>query len=535
MKRSPFSLSVTPSLIGLALLASEVQAHGYMDYPAARQQLCDIDGGYWDSVDGSTIPNAACRTAFLASSWTPFVQKPEFSTLVSNYNSQAAVEVAIPDGQLCSAGDQAKQGINIPSPDWKKTNIDLSNQGKITLQYRANTPHNPSFWKIYLSKANYDSSTMPLAWSDLDLIAEFGNIPTVELNGHKYYQMEVMLPTDRTGNAVIYSRWQRQDPAGEGFYNCSDIRFNNPDDSGNPDNYLEQWISSGNYLASTANAIVGDTVWFRVFDENGNEIVFEKFPITNETESIWAEDLAKLVNQEYPQQVQIGLKNSASESIDYQVQDLYSNLVYLTNTHYTHRLEVKSGNNAPVITAPSTLNVSGGKSITFDVSANDVDGDPLIFSIDKGDIIAKTDSSITINYQAAETTSDLSDVLTVSVGDPISTSKASITIAITATSDNTAETTWKSDVAYNLGDTVVFSGIAYTAKWWTKGDEPGVSSAWEGSQASTNTEWKDNTIYTSGDIVLFQESSYKAQWWNQGEQPDSSAAWVIQLADQRPL
>lgn len=81
----------------------------------------------------------------------------------------------------------------------------------------------------------------------------------------------------------------------------------------------------------------------------------------------------------------------------------------------------------------------------------------------------------------------------------------------------------------------MFSGIAYTAKWWTKGDEPGVSSAWEGSQASTNTEWKDNTIYTSGDIVLFQESSYKAQWWNQGEQPDSSAAWVIQLADQRPL
>lgn len=123
MKSNNLTISALLGLIGLSALPVTAQTHGYMDYPPARQQICDMDGGYWDSTDGSTIPNAACRAAFIESNWIPFVQKPEFSILVSNYNNQAAVEAAIPDGHLCSAGDKAKHGIDLPSADWQKKKL----------------------------------------------------------------------------------------------------------------------------------------------------------------------------------------------------------------------------------------------------------------------------------------------------------------------------------------------------------------------------------------------------------------------------
>ncbi|WP_105903783.1 lytic polysaccharide monooxygenase [Vibrio gangliei] len=529
-------LSLSSAGLGLTLLSSLAQAHGYLDYPAARQQICDMDGGYWDSYDGSTIPNAACRAAFLESSWTPFVQKPEFSTLVANYNNQAAVEVAIPDGQLCSAGDNAKHGIDLPSPDWQKTKVDLSNNGKITLQYRANTPHNPSFWKVYLSKPSYDSATMPLAWSDLDLIAEFGNLSTVDLNGLKYYQMEVTLPTDRTGDAIIYTRWQRQDPAGEGFYNCSDITFGGNDGGSNPDNPLDAWVSSGNFLASTLDANQGDTVWFRIFDANGNEVVFDKFAVDNDTESIWGESLAQHINQQYSQIVQIGLKDNAQQKIVYQSQDLYSNLVYVTNSDYTYQLEVKSGNQAPVVDAPTTLSVQSGASLVFDVTATDGDNDPLVFSVDKGSIIAKTGNSITVNYQAPSTSESMTENITVSVGDAISTTKAIIGVTVTPAEDNgdggnnggdnSNETTWDASTAYNTGDTVIYAGITYTAKWWTQGDQPDSSNVWQAAQSSGDSEWSSDKVYTSGDTATYQGKTYKAQWWTKGDNPTQGGAWV---------
>ncbi|MCF7353886.1 lytic polysaccharide monooxygenase [Vibrio sp. CK2-1] len=521
-------LCLSTSVISLTLLSTHVQAHGYLDYPPARQQICDMDGGYWDSTDGSTIPNAACRAAFLESGWTPFVQKPEFSTLVSNYNDQAAVEATIPNGELCSAGDKAKHGIDLPSPDWQKTKLDLTNNGKVTLQYRANTPHNPSFWKVYLTKPNYDSATMPLAWSDLDLIAEFGNLATVELNGKKYYQMEVTLPTDRTGDAILYTRWQRQDPAGEGFYNCSDVSFTGNDDGTDPNNPLDKWVSSGNYLASTMDANAGDTAWLRIFDENGQEIVFEKFPIDNDAETVWAESLATTVNQKYPQTVQIGLKDSASQTIQYQSQDLYSNLVYVTNSNYSYQLEIKTGNQAPVITAPSNLSVQSGESLVFEVSATDADNDPLIFSVDKGNIITQSDTSITVNYQAPETTTTLNESIVVSVGDPITTSQSTISITVTPLEDdgnNNGETTWDSAIAYNSGDVVLYNGVSYTAKWWTQGDQPDTSSAWQAA-ASDNAEWQADKVYTSGDTVNYHGASYKAQWWTQGDEPTSGGPWA---------
>ena len=146
---------IKPSFFGMASLATAMFSslavgHGWTEFPKARQIFCADDGGYWSSQDGSTIPNAACRAAFLESGTYPFVQKNEFAANISDYNNEAAVRATVTDGNLCSAGSSAKAGMDIPSSAWQKTTLSA---GTHTLKFRATAPHNPSYWRDLFDQA----------------------------------------------------------------------------------------------------------------------------------------------------------------------------------------------------------------------------------------------------------------------------------------------------------------------------------------------------------------------------------------------
>ncbi|MDD1783318.1 lytic polysaccharide monooxygenase [Enterovibrio sp. ZSDZ35] len=505
------------SAVSSIAITSNVSAHGYMDYPPSRQEICYRDGGYWDSNDGSTIPNAACRNAYVESGWYPFVQKSEFAKLVSDYNNQTAVELAVPDGELCSAADPKKSGMNTPSTEWQKTPIDPSLNGKLTLLYNAMTPHNPSFWKIYLSNASYNPAVDTLKWTDLDILAEFGNVPVVEINGTKYYQMEITLPTDRVGDAILFSRWQREDPAGEGFYNCSDISFGG-------DVTPPTWTNIGNAIKSTTNANAGDTVWFRLFDANGTETIFEKLPIdaTNESEAVWTTQLAEIVNAST---IALMGKQATDGTITWDSNDIYANAVYAIDKNSTFQLEVKAApsNNAPALSAPSLVSVESGKNVTIAISASDPDNDALTFTASSG-TLSVTGNNASLLYVAPTTTTDIAEQLLVTVSDGTATTNATITVNITG-SGAVGETNWSADVVYLGGDKVTHFGTTYTAQWWTKGQEPGTSSAWVADKAPGDTAWSTDSTYTSGDTVTYQGKAYKAKWWTKGDVPSNGGPW----------
>lgn len=105
-KLSALSLALISALFGSTI---EVNAHGYLDSPKARQAICEEQQGYWWPEDGSNIPNAACRAAYLDSGYVQFIQEHEFAVNTRDYNNQAAVEANIPDGTLCAAGDLNKK------------------------------------------------------------------------------------------------------------------------------------------------------------------------------------------------------------------------------------------------------------------------------------------------------------------------------------------------------------------------------------------------------------------------------------------
>jgi chitin-binding protein len=214
------------SMLGVLMLgvfsSATIQAHGAPASPVSRALKCYTDGGFYWPTDGSGVPNAACRQAFLQSGTLPFTDWPANSVNVADFNNPAAVRAAIPDGLLCSAGQMGRAGQDAVSPDWHRTPIAPEN-GQIQLDYNLTKDHVPSFFEFYLSKPGY-SGDRPLAWDDLELVQTISD-PTGYYLPNGGYRLPVAIPQGREGDAVIYTRWQRMDGAGEGFYACSDVRI----------------------------------------------------------------------------------------------------------------------------------------------------------------------------------------------------------------------------------------------------------------------------------------------------------------------
>ncbi len=318
-----------------AITSFQVSAHGWVDYPKARQTVCREDDGHWGPDDGSAIPNAACRASFLESGTYPVVQINEYAALVPDHTNMESVKAAVPDGLICSGGDDRKSGMSVASADWQRE--DMKAGETFTMRYRATAPHNPSYWEFYLTKPGYNAAHSRLTWDDLELFDTAGNIEYVQESDGKYYYIDVTLPAGRTGEATLMTRWQREDPAGEGFYNCSDIRF---DDEVTP----PEWTSKGTYVKPGVVAEEGDAVWFRIFSGTGNEVVFEKFPITasNQDVNVWSYELAQLINEKYPTITQVGLLQESGDIV-YENADLHINNVYVTNANYNYALDVRDG------------------------------------------------------------------------------------------------------------------------------------------------------------------------------------------------
>ncbi|MGC0119643.1 lytic polysaccharide monooxygenase [Pseudoalteromonas piscicida] len=455
------------------LLSSAVSAHGFMDFPKARQAICQAQGGYWWPDDGSNIPNLACRAAFLDSGHFQFVQEHEFSTNTADYNNLEAVKANIPNGTLCSAGDPNKSGMSVVSPHWQRTVVEPNAQNKLAISFRATTPHNPSFWQFFLSKPNYDGDTSPLTWNDLELINEFGNIDfVVDPEGKRFYKMEIDIPQGREGDAVLYTRWQRFDVAGEGFYNCSDITITS---TGTP----PEWVSSGYFLKQGQDAKAGDSVWFRTFDQSGNELISHNLNVTSTNASTWQAELALYLNSNYGNKVNIGVKQPDG-SIAFDANALLANEVFLPHAAYTSNLSVVKGgdNTAPTVNPISNQSIAENSQATVHAHAFDDQNDPLTFIWSIPAPLSFSGEGDTISISTPEVTADQTFQAELNVTD----GKASTTVSFSITvqdSTNNQYPAWNSTTTYVAGDRVTHQQKVYEAKWWTQGEEPGASDVWK--------------------------------------------------------
>lgn len=515
-------IAIATSGLGLAALVGvqQAQAHGFTQTPKARQAICQAQAGYWWPDDGSGIPNLACRAAFLESGYVPFVQEHEISVNVANYQDMDAVRAGVPDGRLCSAGSAEKQGLDLASPHWQKTTVMPDGNGEILVRFNAQTPHNPSYWQFYLSKPHFNADTDVLKWQDLDLVSEFDDTPFYTApDGNRYYDFQVKIPADREGQALLYTRWQRYDPAGEGFYNCSDIIIDQDVDT--PDT----WYALSYYLRQGQQASVGDSVWLRLFDETGAELINETLVVSENNVEQWQANFAQQIINQYPTLVNIGVEDQQGK-IAFNGEDLTSNQVWSTNKNYSYQLSItaKPDNRAPVVQPLDDLSLTEGESVNVHAHAYDDDQDPITYNWSTTGAITLTGSGADVSILANQVDQDASAQVTVSVSDGKLSSSTSFSVAVKNETDNPDVPAWQASATYVAGDKVIYNGTVYTAKWWNTNQQPDTGNAWQ-AESSGDETWLANASYQQGAEVVYNGVRYRARWWTQGDTPGDSEVW----------
>ncbi|MFE9775473.1 lytic polysaccharide monooxygenase [Streptomyces sp. NPDC005931] len=189
-----------------ALSAAPASAHGSMGDPVSRVAQCYAEGP-------ESPKSAACKAAVAAGG----------TQALYDWNGIRIGDAAgrhqelIPDGKLCSAGNEQFKGLDLPRADWPATAV---KSGSHTFKYRVTAPHRGTF-KVYATKPGYDPSK-PLAWGDLDLANPVATATDPAAAGG-FYTFSGSLP-ERSGKHVLYAVWQRSDSP-EAFYSCSDVTF----------------------------------------------------------------------------------------------------------------------------------------------------------------------------------------------------------------------------------------------------------------------------------------------------------------------
>ncbi|MFF3487019.1 lytic polysaccharide monooxygenase [Streptomyces sp. NPDC002701] len=188
-----------------ALAAAPAAAHGSMTDPVSRVAGCFAEGP-------ENPRSAACKAAVAASG----TQALYDWNGVNIANAAGKSKEIIPDGKLCSAGNDKYRGLDLARADWPASRLTSGNR---TFRYKGTAPHKGSF-ELYVTKDGYDP-TKPLKWSDLES-KPFAKVTDPRLENGDYVFSGVV-PV-KSGRHLIYSIWQRSDSP-EAFYTCSDVVF----------------------------------------------------------------------------------------------------------------------------------------------------------------------------------------------------------------------------------------------------------------------------------------------------------------------
>lgn len=232
-------------ILFILIVVKTVYPHGYMLHPLARQYSCYKEKDFNWPEDGSGIGNEACRKAYqhvykkyennAAPAQYMFNQYAEYAALAGkNYKNITHIKNHVIPTNLCAAaandsmktyGD--KTGVDLNLNTWHTTVFESSGMNR--LYFCPTVVHEPSFFEVYITKFGYDHSNV-ISWHDLDLLySDVSNLKKREesikdcINDYVYV-MDVNLPY-RNKKFVIYTRWQREDLVGEGFYNCADAIY----------------------------------------------------------------------------------------------------------------------------------------------------------------------------------------------------------------------------------------------------------------------------------------------------------------------
>jgi len=194
----------------------------------------------------------------------------------------------------------------------------------------------------------------------------WGSTPPTIPGANGFFEFNVPIPANRTGDAVLFTRWQREDPDGEGFYNCSDITL---EGSSAP----VQLIDLGPFIEPVMDRLkAGDAVHFRLFDNTpaAKEVVDITLPITqsNLNPNIWGKQLADKIA---PTIARVGEKDG--DNVVFNLTDASANSVFALAKGYSKAMAITPGGDPgpvdprpPIAVIKAHPPVKSGENFTMD-------------------------------------------------------------------------------------------------------------------------------------------------------------------------
>jgi GH18 family chitinase/predicted carbohydrate-binding protein with CBM5 and CBM33 domain len=204
--------------------------HGTVTSPISRVYTI-----YQEGPDSPETPSAMAAIALAGPN--QYYTWNQVSKNIANYadpDLATTYSSVIPDGKLAS-GDSGS-GLNFSGMDlvsntwnWPATPVSV---GVLPITWTATAPHDPSYFKAWITTADYDHK-QPISWDKMEFLGQINSgIGGFTTSGNEYL-FNVTLP-ERTGRHVLYIGWQRIDPVGECFFSTSDILFGDSIDPAAP-------------------------------------------------------------------------------------------------------------------------------------------------------------------------------------------------------------------------------------------------------------------------------------------------------------
>lgn len=194
-KKAAVAVSGAAALTLSVLGSGVASAHGYVDEPPSRQDVC---------ANGDVDNCGAIK-------WEPqSVEGP------GNFP-----EAGPDDGELCSGGNTRFGELDDPrGGDWPTEDIGQS----VSIEWTNSARHATANWRYYVTKPGVDLSGHALKRSDFQLD------PFLTVDGHGEQPSATVthsgeLPSGTHGKQVILGVWEVADTA-NAFYSCMDVNVN---------------------------------------------------------------------------------------------------------------------------------------------------------------------------------------------------------------------------------------------------------------------------------------------------------------------
>jgi chitinase len=207
------------------------------------------------------------------------------------------------------------------------------------------------------------------------------------------------------------------------------------------------------------------------------------------------------------------------------------------SAYFYNGSEFFSGENAQSIKAKIDYAHCKGLGGAMMFSLLDLDSANTLFNATVNDVNAAAPASCGTGTTPPTTTPTTTPTTAPTTTPPTTTPPTTTPPTTTPPTGSCTAAAWSSTAVYVGGNQVSYNGHAYTAKWWTQGETPGVADVWTDNGAcgggtttpptgSCPAAWVSSTAYVGGSTVSYNGHKYTAKWWTQAETPGVADVWT---------